>query len=232
MAINWLDIARNNAANATGYSQEKRMGNTTYDCSSFVCRSLNQAGININPSSTTHDMNPKNDTMRKAGFEWHEGMDGVQEGDVVWKPGHTEFFSGNGKTIGAHGKKNGVSEYDIAQNYNGYWRYTGGMPASSTQVAEANPNTFRPSVVPTGQGFTSPAVAQSIPKESVAPVAPRNEGFVGFQNSPNLTNSLIATVYRNNANLAGMTPSMGSGGFVGNLATGIRYNPVGMGFGV
>lgn len=94
-----------------------------------------------------------------------------------------------------------------------------------------NPNTPRPSAVPTGQGFTSPMVAQSIPRESIAPVAPRSEGFVGFQNSPNLTNSLIATVYKNNANLAGITPSMGSGGFVGNLATGIRYNPVGMGFG-
>ena len=122
-----LTNARNMAANAKGYSQAYRGRNGYWDCSSFVGHALRDSGVNINPFLTTSDMNPyvKNNAMAKAGFEWHEGMDGVGEGDILWKNGHTEIHAGGNNSIGAHSTKNGVSEYRIPQKYQGYWRYTG-----------------------------------------------------------------------------------------------------------
>ena len=136
-----INLARTSAANSTGYSQAERTHPTKYDCSSFVGRHLNQVGIKINPYLTTADMNPdKKNAMTGAGFIWHEGMDGVEPGDVLWREGHTEFSSGNGNTIGAHSTKSGVSERKNKLAYRGYWRYTGdrGTPTIPTET-QGNP---------------------------------------------------------------------------------------------
>ena len=203
MVPTYMKLARTNVQGAR-YSQDERMRDGVYDCSSFVGRTLNGAGIGIRPDITTYDMNPdKKNAMTKAGFVWHEGMDGVQEGDVLWREGHTEFSAGNGNTIGAHSTKSGVSERPINGKYRGYWRYAGNdVPV--TEVAQENPNMDRPSAE---QGFTNPSVAQSM--QSPAPNTPVSDGFVGYSNMPNFTKSIIDAVGKRNAELAAMTSGMG-----------------------
>lgn len=61
-------------------------------------------------------------------------------------------------------------------------------------------------------------VAQSLQRGM--PVAPQTQGFTGFSVDPRLAQSILATVNRNNAELAQMTSGMGRGGFVGNTTLG------------
>ncbi len=127
------------------YSQEKRgkvEGSNYYtDCSHFVSLVLG-----IDPPMDTSTMPT---VMPSMGYEWHEGLDGIKEGDVLFKPrgwidsgGHTEIYVGPGSkghtvTVGAHTNKNPdgskrreedqVSEKAYSNNYvlkhyKGYWR--------------------------------------------------------------------------------------------------------------
>ena len=197
--VDLLANARQMAANAKGYDQGMRGKDGWWDCSSFIGHALKGVGVNINPFLTTSDMNPyaKKNAMAPAGFEWHEGTDGVQEGDVLWKNGHTELYSGNGNTVGAHGKKNGVSEYKMAGGYNGYWRYTGdrGTPAL-TEVAQSTPF---PTITPRATGMAS------IPREVAF-----QEGLarqpVSTHVTPNFLNSLLQQSRQGMANLSYNAP--------------------------
>ena len=64
-------------------------------------------------------------------------------------------------------------------------------------------------------------VAQSLQRGMpVAPTAPQTQGFTGFSVDPSLAQSLMATVNRNNAELAQMTSGIGQGGFVRNSTLG------------
>ena len=212
-----MQQARNRLSGAR-YSQDDRMKDGVYDCSSFVGRTLHGAGLGIRPDITTADMNPdKKNAMSKAGFVWHEGLDGLQEGDVLWREGHTEFSAGNGRTLGAHSTKSGVSERPMYGSYRGYWRYAGNDAAPATEVAQENPNLVRPS---DSQGFTNPMVAQSVQAQSPVPNTPVNQGFTGQFVSPDFSRSLLATVQRNNAELANMTSGMGFAGMRPNLGLG------------
>lgn len=225
MTANWMTLARASAPNAR-YSQAERMKDGVYDCSSFIGRHLNSAGINIRPNITTADMNPaiKNGVMSKAGFVWHEGMDGVQEGDVLWRDGHTEFSAGQGRTLGAHSTKSGVSEYASNQKYKGYWRYAG-------EDTPVNPPTNRPSdvpvvpVTPQEQGFANPMVAQSVGVEANRRIPDRQvipeQGFRNFQVDPRIMHDLLAMVQGNNATLANLAADMGRRGFAVNSAYGV-----------
>ena len=60
-----LTNARARARSATGYSQDYRMGKTTYDCSSFVGRNLRDLGFDINPAITTANLTPNSNMMRR-----------------------------------------------------------------------------------------------------------------------------------------------------------------------
>lgn len=94
-----------------GYDQTNRTG-PDYDCSSFVSTALKEAGFNVEIFSTVNEVSE----LEKAGFKKVEGAnlktgEGLKPGDVLWynqgKNGHTEFYTGNGKTIGAHHNENG-----------------------------------------------------------------------------------------------------------------------------
>lgn len=101
------------ADDSHGYSQKNRKGDPDYDCSSLVYYAVTQgAGIQLSinyPFSTSNER----DVLQAAGFtgnSW-DGKDTsvLQRGDIVWKDGHTEIYSGNGKFTGAHmNEKNGT----------------------------------------------------------------------------------------------------------------------------
>jgi hypothetical protein len=120
-----LQTARKNAQGAS-YSQANRQGNKSYDCSSFVSRTLKEVGFNISPDNNT-DTLPK--ALTSIGFKPIPGPVGnaqqLQPGDIMLRTkseghGHTEIYTGDGKSVGAHSEKNGVSE---RKHWPGY-RYT------------------------------------------------------------------------------------------------------------
>lgn len=119
-----------------GYNQAKRDG-TQYDCSSLVCRALGKMGFDVPvPSFSTRSMG---EWLESHGFVWHNGLGGVQRGDIVWKTGHTAFATSSTRIVEAcideRGKTYGGQDGDQTgnevrccnlYNYNwaGYWRYT------------------------------------------------------------------------------------------------------------
>lgn len=119
-----------------GYNQAKRDG-TQYDCSSLVCRALGKMGFDVPvPSFSTRSMG---EWLESHGFVWHDGLGGVQCGDIVWKTGHTAFATSSTRIVEAcideRGKTYGGQDGDQTgnevrccnlYNYNwaGYWRYT------------------------------------------------------------------------------------------------------------
>lgn len=119
-----------------GYNQAKRDG-TQYDCSSLVCRALGKMGFDVPvPSFSTRSMG---EWLESHGFVWHDGLGGVQRGDIVWKTGHTAFATSSTRIVEAcideRGKTYGGQDGDQTgnevrccnlYNYNwaGYWRYT------------------------------------------------------------------------------------------------------------
>ena len=116
-------------ASNPSYSQDYRMGKNSYDCSSLMNRGLHDLGIpGVNPAATTATMNPKNRYMWDLGFQWVPKSQGLQAGDILWRNGHTEFYVGGKRTLGAHSTTNGVSEYSKQgpDKFQGGWRYVGG----------------------------------------------------------------------------------------------------------
>ena len=110
-----LQTARKNAQGAS-YSQANRQGNKSYDCSSFVSRTLKEVGLNVSPDNNT-DTLPK--ALTAVGFKPIPGPVGnaqqLQPGDIMLRTrseghGHTEIYTGDGKSVGAHSEKSGVSE--------------------------------------------------------------------------------------------------------------------------
>ena len=102
-----IALMKRDAPNAT-YSQPKRSQPNFYDCSSFTCRHLKEAGFNVNPLNTTATMK---DDLVKAGFTWHPGKFGkdtskLKYGDILLAPGkHVETYLGNNMIIGARNTK-------------------------------------------------------------------------------------------------------------------------------
>ena len=213
-----LSNARARASRATGYSQSNRMGKTTYDCSSFVGRNLQDLGFNIDPGITTANLTPNSSMMRKLGFQWVPKGQGFQAGDILWKNGHTEIYSGGRNTIGAHSTKNGVSEYD-KQNLNSFaggWRYVGDrfLGGAGTQGADRlNPQGTQ---VAQASGMADPAVQQAVAQSQ--PVQPtvvfqmpqeQPRGFAGWSPAPAVNYSGL--VDQGNAQAMQMAQSIGQG---------------------
>ena len=94
-----------------GYNQAARCLNPDVDCSSFVYYSL------INGGGFTHaqlDGPYPFTTATMGGILLKNGFRKIpynpsilQEGDILWKSGHTELYLGNNQSIGAHGSENG-----------------------------------------------------------------------------------------------------------------------------
>lgn len=222
--LNFSDVllsnARARASRATGYSQNARMGKTTYDCSSFVGRNLKDLGFNIDPGITTANLTPDSNMMRKLGFQWVPRGQGFQAGDILWKNGHTEIYSGGRNTIGAHSTKNGVSEYD-KQNLNSFaggWRYVGDrfLGGAGTQGADRINSQGTQVAQAQAQGMADPAVQQAVAQsQPVQPTVvlqmPSEEprGFSGWSPAPAVNYSGL--VDQGNAQAMQMAQSIGQG---------------------
>lgn len=104
-ALDWAQKIAGSSAH--GYDQANRNG-PDYDCSSLISHALKQAGFNVNVFSTVNEP----DELTKAGFKLVDGAnfqtgDGLKPGDILLKDGHTEFYTGNGQTVGAHYNESG-----------------------------------------------------------------------------------------------------------------------------
>lgn len=226
-----LSNARARASSATGYSQSNRMGKTTYDCSSFVGRNLRDLGFNINPAITTRDITPNSQMMRNLGFQWVPKGQGYQAGDILWKDGHTEIYSGGRNTIGAHSTKNGVSEYNKQNldSFAGGWRYVGDrfLGGAGTQGADRiNPqgNSVSQPVKVTNDsmyGMADPQVQQAVARVQPTVIVQRPEyadAPMGFQSyAPSMSQIADSMAGLANAQLgqlsqtvAGMNPLGGT----------------------
>lgn len=123
------------ADDSHGYDQPGRMGQD-FDCSSLVGRSLVHAGFDYpaGRSPSTREMKKR---LEAIGFVWHNGLGGVQRGDILWKPGHTAFAISSNRIVEAcinerggisGGRKGDQTGSEIRttniNNYNwsGYWR--------------------------------------------------------------------------------------------------------------
>lgn len=105
--INNLSTSRQNLVNTflskSGevYSQSKRMKDGYSDCSSFVYkRSCEALGINYKGSWA-----PNTSSMSTCELYEEIPMNSALPGDILWKPGHTEFVSDegmSGRSFGAH----------------------------------------------------------------------------------------------------------------------------------
>lgn len=130
--LQWaIDIANDDSH---GYSQCSRNG-PDYDCSSLVYYSLinsgyTQAQLGSSPFATyTMDS-----ILISNGFEKYAYNEGeIQEGDILWRVGHTGIYAGNGQVVEAlgSGEGNGLcgatgdqsgNEILVNSNY-GNWSY-------------------------------------------------------------------------------------------------------------
>ena len=118
-----------------GYSQQYRYDKNGrfYDCSSFVQKAY---GIPENIVTATMPT-----IMPKYGYTFTKGLEGLRPGDILWRNGHTEIYTGDGYTLGAHSSKNGVSEYSYKGNldqYAGYFRPPSNPMSSPAQAPFSN----------------------------------------------------------------------------------------------
>lgn len=87
-----------------GYSMPSRTMNPDVDCSSFVYYALLNNGYTTSQLGTypftTRNMS---NILTSIGFEKISfDYDKLQEGDILWRSGHTEVYIGDGKNVGAH----------------------------------------------------------------------------------------------------------------------------------
>lgn len=125
------------ADDSHGYDQPGRMGQD-YDCSSLVGRALVYAGFDY-PADFSPSTREMKRYLEAIGFVWHDGLGGVQRGDILWKTGHTAFATSSTRIVEAcinerggisGGRKGDQTGNEIRttniNNYNwaGYWRAT------------------------------------------------------------------------------------------------------------
>jgi SpoIID/LytB domain protein len=121
-----------------GYSQKNRTMNPDVDCSSFVYYGLiNGGGFTTKQlGSYPFTTSTMGKILEKNGFKVNKftSISNLQEGDILWRSGHTEVYVGNGKNVGAHTDKDGKSgdssgkEVDVSStgtNWKYYYRYSG-----------------------------------------------------------------------------------------------------------
>ncbi len=139
-SLNWAVSIAND--NSHGYSQTNRQG-PDYDCSSLVINALKKGGFNTGNASYTGNMMNE---LTAHGFTWIPwsqigGVNKLKRGDILFyrnaSGGHTEFYLGNSKNVGAHGTYGHPErgdqtgkEISVGAYYRGQWqgvfRYTGG----------------------------------------------------------------------------------------------------------
>ena len=95
-----------------GYSQASRNGNPDYDCSSFVFYALKNSGYDVGDRAFATGGMPS--VLQRLGFKMIPIPDEsqLQPGDILWwdgggSRGHTEFYLGQSKKVGARGASYG-----------------------------------------------------------------------------------------------------------------------------
>lgn len=109
-AVSWAEgIALDNSH---GYSQKNRWG-PDYDCSSLVIAALEQAGIPAKSKGAVNTWTMPA-VLLELGFRDIIGTidlrtgKGLRRGDILWSPGHTAFYSGDGNIVHASIDENGT----------------------------------------------------------------------------------------------------------------------------
>lgn len=115
--VQWMITIANDDSH--GYDQGRRDLNPDIDCSSFVYYALRNAGYNVGSSAfSTREMDER---LREAGFQRLPYLRSIlNEGDILWRLGHTEVYIGDGKTVGAHIAENGETHADIPGDQTGH----------------------------------------------------------------------------------------------------------------
>ena len=123
------------ADDSHGYDQPGRMGRD-FDCSSLVGRSLVHAGFDY-PAGFSPSTREMKKHLEAIGFVWHDGLGGVQRGDILWKSGHTAFATSSTRIVEACiNERGGISGGRVGDqtgseirtaninnyNWSGYWR--------------------------------------------------------------------------------------------------------------
>lgn len=139
-------IAKNDSH---GYSQDHRMGNPDYDCSSLVSEALNKAGFNVSLGSTTRNLYSQ---LVKCGFK--PVSKPFQRGDIHLSVGHHVAVSTdenhivhasinekgrttNGKPGDQTGKEICIrTYYEHSKGWDYHLRYMGGNTSSKPAKAD------------------------------------------------------------------------------------------------
>ena len=110
--INYVEWALQQAANSeVGYCQTHRYYNENtngcldVDCSAFVYYALLNNNYDVRKyASSAFCTSNEPEVLRNLGFTEMDfpGADNCQKGDILWRDGHTEIYSGDGKSVGAH----------------------------------------------------------------------------------------------------------------------------------
>ncbi|KAL9645168.1 hypothetical protein ABK040_002371 [Willaertia magna] len=97
-------IAANFARGQIGrcYSQAQRYGNPCFDCSGLVLKSWAAAGRSV----------PTYTGAYPGGLR-EVSVNAMQEGDIVFRPGHVGIYVGGGQIVSAENSKNGVRMRDV-----------------------------------------------------------------------------------------------------------------------
>lgn len=125
------------ADDSHGYSQSRRFGNPDYDCSSFVWYALHDGAKIDGMGNAPFNTGMEHQLLSKYGFEniGKPDVKDLKRGDILLDPAeHTEIYTGNGKSVGAHSDR-GHSEAgdqtstEVSEGYawTGFtevWRYT------------------------------------------------------------------------------------------------------------
>ncbi len=116
MPQEWVDYVLGEAGKP--YSQDANLRMTThYDCSSFVDRmTAKYLGTEPNGMST-------HTTASDGRFE-EVSVNDLQPWDILWKPGHMEFYAGGGYSFGAHSYDT-PSGYSSGQTWTKVYRIKG-----------------------------------------------------------------------------------------------------------
>ena len=203
----YLSVMQKNVSSSPSYSQPDRMGENSYDCSSFVSRSLAEAGFDISPSNTTTSL-PS--ALSKIGFKFNplpipakttKAPEVLQAGDIMLNPGsHVETYAGDNRIIGAHSTASGVSLKNFySTGYPGFWRLGGS--ANLTQGGE------------TGASYSTPQSGYSSPMGGGS----SSSGGFGSQRGGYSTSGIMST---------STVSTSGSGGVGELLSRGIPSSPM------
>lgn len=108
--VNWMIAVANDDSHGYSQDQNRRCFSPDVDCSSFVYYALLNSGYTTEQLGNSPFWTGSMDSiLRKNGFQAIPfSLSVLQPGDILWRPGHTEVYIGDGKRVGAHSDYDGV----------------------------------------------------------------------------------------------------------------------------